>query len=135
MKGNDQTRRKLLAAMSKAYRESEQRNSKLTVKSVASLAGVSHALVYRCYPDVLDKIRILNQKRSNVGNDSLSARLKRTNESLRIKISELEKVVSSLASKNAMLVLEVSRLRLSLQSLSSGVTLIGQHKNNSLREE
>lgn len=128
MKGNSQTRRSLLAAVSKAYRESEQRKSKLTVKSVAVIAGVSHALIYRCYPDVLEKIRSLSKKRSNGSGGSLSTQLKKTNENLRRKNTELEIAVSNLASKNAMLMLEVSSLKQSLQSASSGVSLINQQR-------
>ena len=131
MKGNDKTRMKLLSALSKVNRDLGVESGKITVKSVATLAGVSHALVYRCYPDVLDKIRGLNDKKNSVRGVALSRQLKQTNFKLRERIEELDQVVSNLASRNAMLLMEVSNLKISLQAVTSGVSLINREKKSS----
>lgn len=58
-KGNPQTRKRLLAALSRARRASENDGGRLTVSSVAREASVSHTLVFKAYPDIVEKIKRL----------------------------------------------------------------------------
>lgn len=95
-KGNSQTRRRLLAGLSIARRTSEDEGRRLTVTAVAREAGVSHTLVFRYYPDIVEKIRRFAKNTGQRTEGEVSQEQNR----LAARLSELQADVASLEKIN-----------------------------------
>ena len=96
-----------------------QRGRKISVAAVAEEAGVSHALIHKDYPDLLERIRGSTNKSIKVQRDEKHAVLKKErhkNRQLRQLIAELTEQRDILVSKNAALELENRRLTAIVES-------------------
>lgn len=86
---------------------------KISIASVAEEAGVSRATIYNNYPDIAERIRELNNTTNNIQRDEkyqASLRIESTNRMLRAEIQKLNLQLAKLASINACILIENTRL-------------------------
>jgi len=131
--GNPQTRSRLLAALSRARRVSESDGQRLTVCAVAREASVSHTLIFKNYPDIVEMTRrFAGATRQGVDTEVSQKQKKleaRLNE-LRASVANLEDTKSALLRRNYELERHIDALRERMQGAGSKDDLSLQKRPN-----
>ena len=114
VKGNPETRKRLLAALSRARRVSENNGCRLTVSAIAREAGVSHTLIFRDYPDIVAKIK----RFAGVDEEGIQKKNESKQKALEKRLNELCADVATLRETNCALVRRNDDLEQSVDTLS-----------------
>ncbi|MFJ7313449.1 TetR family transcriptional regulator [Pseudomonas sp. NPDC098747] len=110
----DRTRSRTADALGRAIDSLVAGSEKLSISSVAKIAGVTPGLIHNTYPDVAERIRSLMGKSVRAQRDSKHQSLmdeKEKNRALRAENEQLLAEVARLASINQRLLLELVQLK------------------------
>ncbi|HBO2745115.1 hypothetical protein [Pseudomonas aeruginosa] len=130
MSGNEETRKKLRSSFYKLKRESidlyskNGHRKKVSVSAVARLAGVSHALIYKTYPEILDLITGSNSALISREDTKEGKEKENSKNALKERIKELRKQNTELVSSLASARLRISELEHILRAAQQGVPFI-----------
>ena len=108
------SRKKTVDEIQRAIEELQTGQGKMSISTVAKVAGITPALIHNTYPDLAEKIRGLVGKATRTQRDAKRDELVREreiNRSLRQELAETRADLAKLASINQMLLNEVALLK------------------------